>query len=435
MVSHRGIYKDKNAQSNVDEPANELYYMRLQTLWSELKRQHKPFWWLCVYFLFEYIRPQSLYPAIDIIPWGLTCLMLVLVFSILDRETKWVPSSANKTIIIFSVVVALSIMVAHSPIAALNKIDIYLSWLILYFAFIAIVNNENKLILFIVFFLLINFKMSQFGARNFLLHGYSSYGVSGSPGWFKDAGDLGHQMIVFVCFSIAFIVALKKYWSRTKFVLFSLAPITGMLTIIATASRGVQLGIACTALWFILKSKGGLKVLLLISAAGVVFYNLLPPEMISEFRNAGEDSTSQQRLILWDIGWETLKEHPFLGVGYYNWLEYCSSQYPFGIPGTRRDHCLVIHNTYISAGTELGFIGLSLYLLLVLTVFRLNYRTRKLARDKNDFLYFMAHGSDGGLVGFLVASTFFDMLFYPIFWVQLGISVAINNIAGKLAHD
>ena len=53
-------------------------------------------------------------------------------------------------------------------------------------------------------------------------------------------------------------------------------PITGLVTIIATTSRGVQLGIVATGFWFLLKSGNGIKGIAGILIVGLLFYMLLP---------------------------------------------------------------------------------------------------------------------------------------------------------------
>jgi hypothetical protein len=46
----------------------------------------------------------------------------------------------------------------------------------------------------------------------------------------------------------------------------------------------------------------------------------------------------------------------------------------------------------------------------------------------------VAHGLDGGLVGYLVSTFFFSELFYPVIWVQLSMTVALHQISKMGAH-
>ena len=52
------------AKKTVDIGISDLYAMKFASLWQALKQEHLSLWMLCFYFLFEYVRPQSLYPVI-----------------------------------------------------------------------------------------------------------------------------------------------------------------------------------------------------------------------------------------------------------------------------------------------------------------------------------------------------------------------------------
>lgn len=408
----------------------DFYAIRPKQIWSGLKQESPAFWWLCIYIFFEYVRPQTLYPIIDILPYGQISLLLTCFTAIADKNIKWVKNSGSLLLILFFMIVILSSVLAFKPSISFGKIDIMVNWVILYFLIITIINTEKKFIGFLLVFFLVNFKMSQYGFRSFVTQGYTSFGVSGSPGWFKDSGDLGIQMILFVSLSAAFILALKDYWGRNKKLLMYLMPLTGLITIIATTSRGVQLGIIATGVWFLLKARNGIKGLVGILIIGLLFYALLPERMLNEYSSAGDDRTSQARLALWSFGGEVIRDHPVLGVGYYNWIDYCNFMNPDGIAGKK--YCLVAHNTYVTATAEIGITGLIVYVILMLFILILNARTRANAKQRNNkFILYIAHGLDGGVIGFIVATIFFSVLFYPMIYVQLAMTVALYEISKK----
>ena len=415
-------------QNKVD--IQDYYAVRPKLIWRGVKKESPAFWWLCIYFFFEYVRPQKLYPVIDILPYASIALLLACFYALTDRSVKWVSNFGNSLFIVFFIVVILSSVLAFRPSVSFDKIDIILSWIILYFLILTIVNTEKRFIVFLLLFFLVNFKMSQFGFRSFITQGYTTFGVSGSPGWFKDSADLGIEMIIFVSLSTAFILALKDYWGQNKKLLMYLMPLTGLVTIIATTSRGAQLGILSTGIWFALKSRNGIKGLAGILIVGLIFYTLLPERMLDEFRSAGDDSTSQTRLALWSFGGEVIRDHPVLGVGYYNWVDYCDFMNPSGIG--KYDHCLVAHNSYVTATAEIGITGGTVYVILMLFILVLNARTRVHARQtKNNFILYITHGLDGGLIGYAISTIFFTVYFYPMLYVQLAMTVALYEISKK----
>ncbi len=412
----------------------DLYALKLQPVWQAVKYEGWSFKWLCIYFLFEYVRPASIYPQLDILPWTQLSLLFAVFSAFLDKKAVWVRNAGNVLIVLFFIVVLLSSVFAFRSSVSWDMIDIAVNWVIVYFLIVTVINTRQRLFLFLLLFLLVNLKMSAHGFLSFAGRGftYTKWGVVGPPGWFGDSGDFGIAMLVYIGIAIGVIVANRHLWGRYKRLFFYYMPFTGMMTVIGTSSRGALLGMLAMGAWFLMKSRNGIKALVLFSVVAALLYAVLPDEMFQEFESAGEDSTSQDRLVHWEFGLEVIKRHPLLGVGYENWLAYCNYVNPNGLGFN--DRCRLPHNTYISAGSELGLVGLFLYVSLVLYLFRLNARTRKvLAQKPESLLYYCSYGLDAGLVGYLVASVFFTVLFYPIFWVQFGLTVAIHRLSVEYA--
>lgn len=406
------------------------YALSVRAILRGLKQETAVFWWLCIYFFFEYVRPQSVYPAIDFLPWAQATLAITCITFFFDKTIKRVGDPANVMFVSFYVLVFLSILTAFNPDAAWDNITIIIVWVLMYFLVTNVINTKERLFIFILLFLLVNFKMSQHGAYSYASRGfsYAKWGVKGTPGWFSDSGDFGVAMTVFVPLSMAFVLALRERWSKLKTLVMLLFPVTGVITIMGTASRGAQLGMLATGLWFLLKNKNGIKAATVIGLLGWILYSTLPEQMLEEYQSAGDDDTSMDRLEHWAFGMEVVKEFPILGVGYKSWLRYCNFMNPNGLGN--KAGCRLPHNTYLSAAAGIGIPAFILYMAMMLYSFVLNRKTRLLAKQSGDkFFAYMAHGLDGGMVGFAVATIFFTVLFYPIFWLQLALTVALHHVA------
>ncbi|RLA18699.1 MAG: hypothetical protein DRQ62_13175 [Gammaproteobacteria bacterium] len=147
----------------------------------------------------------------------------------------------------------------------------------------------------------------------------------------------------------------------------------------------------------------------------------------------GDDKTSLSRFEYWSYGWEVIKDHPLLGVGFNNWLSYAYYAVPDGVAFGKTE---LPHNIYIQVAAESGFLGLFTFLALVIYAFVLNSRTRKIAvRINHKFYYYMTYGFDMGLVGYLVAGTFVTVFYYPFFWVQIAMIVALHSISRSLSGE
>ena len=430
-------FSKRSNQTEVD--ISDYYAIKPRAIWRGLKQESPAFWWLCIYLFLEYVRPATLYPAIDILPWTQISLLMVCVTAFSDKTIKWVSGTGNFLIILFFILVLLSSLFAFRPSLSWNAIDIPVNWVIVYFLIITVVNTETRFFVFVLLFLLVNFKMSQHGFFSFANRGfsYTNWGVTGAPGWWRDSGDFGIAMTIFFPLASAFALALKEYWGRYKKLFFYFLPITGMVTIVATSSRGAQLGMIAVGVWFLLKRRGGIKTIISILILGWLLYQIVPDRMFAEYRSAGEDPTSVDRLEHWKFGMDVISDYPVLGVGYHNWLVYCNFMNPngLGIRGT----CRLPHNTYIEAAADLGVIAFLIYIWMAMYILRLNARTRTYAEQfNNKLIVYLSHGLDGGLIGYLVSTMFFSELFFPDFWIQLAMTVSLHEISRKkslLCHN
>jgi hypothetical protein len=65
----------------------------------------------------------------------------------------------------------------------------------------------------------------------------------------------------------------------------------------------------------------------------------------------------------------------------------------------------------------------------------LNARSRsraKRAGPQGRLTYHLAIGFDGALIGYMVSGFFVTVLYYPYFWINLAMTVALNTVAKRL---
>ena len=136
------------------------------------------------------------------------------------------------------------------------------------------------------------------------------------------------------------------------------------------------------------------------------------------------------------------KDHPFLGVGYENWVPYYSSNYAaksgivqrLNVRGERVVE--VSHNSFIEIMSQLGYTGLALFCSLLGAIWYVNGRTRRVLKhlgERGRFMKQMSLGLDAGVVGFAVAGFFMAVAFYPFLWFQLAMTAGLHAAALGLA--
>lgn len=408
---------------------DQLYRLRPRALWLAFKSEPAYFWMLCFYLFLEYVRPQTIYPAIDVIPYAQLAITTTAVLYLLNARRAPTKSPANILMGLFLITILISSAFAYVPGEAFRSLHVFFAWFIVYYLIINVVNTEKRFFVFLFLYILWNFKMTQHGFLSWASRGfgYEGWGVTGAPGWFHNSGEFGIQLSMFIPLSIYFVWALQHYWGFIKTALLLLLPVTALGSVVATNSRGALLAVAAAACWMVLKSNRKIAAVVLALAASLVVYLNIPEQSLARLQASGADYTSHTRMQRWKDGISIMNDHPLFGVGYGNWMRYYSENYPpfvgvepWGLP----------HNIFIDAGAELGYTGLTLFVLMMLYVFMTNHRTRKLALlIDNRFIYYMTHALDAGMVGFIVSGSFVSVLFYPYFWVALAFTVALNNVA------
>lgn len=405
-----------------------LYRLKAREIWEFLLRQPLSYWFICGYLFFEYVRPQVIYPAIE--DWPLPQAFLLLSVGALLAEGKLVRrfNWADGTLIFFGIVVFASASLAWNPSYAFHDIKVVVNWLLVYYLITTLVDTEKRFLVFMFSFLLYSLKMSQHATRSWALGGFDfrAWGVAGAPGWFTNSGEFAIQMTIFIPLAVYFILALRKHWERWKVWLMWLVPVTGVIGILASSSRGGQLGLVAVVVVMAAKSRKKVRALGALVLVVVSAFLLLPEQQIERFESIGEDDTSQSRLIYWDHAIEITNRHPVLGIGYDNWIPYYRTYYN---PGGELPHSI-----YLEAASELGYTGVFAFLLLIGATLYLNRRTRRIAlrcRGDPSFLYYMAHGLDVALVGFLASGAFVTVLFYPFLWINLAMTSSLYTVARK----
>jgi putative inorganic carbon (hco3(-)) transporter len=405
---------------------SRLGRMRFREIWSYLLRQPMAFKVLLIYVFFEYVRPQGIYDVIR--GWPLTSWSIILCagFWVLDGMKLRKFTVADGLILLFTAIVLLSTITAYSPPHAFEDVGpSFLVWVLVFMLITVIVNSEDRFFVFTLFWMLWSFKMSQHGVRGFVERGFSftSWGINCAPQFFQNSGECGIQMSIFVPISLYFYLGIKRYLTSWRKWMMLFIPISGAITIMASSSRGAQLALAAVLLWIVLRSRQRVKALFWTGILAGAMYALLPAEQMDRFRSMGTDDTSMSRRQYWADGIEIMNDYPVTGIGFDNWLVYYRTRYnPVGeLP----------HNIFVEAGSELGYPGLLALVAMIIATFVLNRRTRVLAlslgSENGEFLWNMGHGLDGALIGFMVSGFFVTVLYYPFFWFNLAMTVALHT--------
>ena len=148
-------------------------------------------------------------------------------------------------------------------------------------------------------------------------------------------------------------------------VFYAICSIFGALCILLTWSRGAWLGLFGVTLMFLLCYSQKTRFLLRFSPLVLFAIPLLPNNFKGRLYSIGDlgESSIRYRLQTWQGTWQMLASHPVgIGVGERAWR----TIYPhFAVSGTKT--VMHAHNVFLQVATELGSVGLLVFLLLVAT--------------------------------------------------------------------
>ena len=184
----------------------------------------------------------------------------------------------------------------------------------------------------------------------------------------------------------------------------------------------------------LLKGRLSLRNFILAGLVGYVVYLAIPDAQMARFTAAGDDQTSQQRLLYWKRGIEMIQSHPVLGVGLRNFPSYFERNYPQDMLYA---HAQLPHNIFIEVGTDAGYLGLGVFVALIIKTMLLARRINRLASHPAMAGYMfvpLAKGLMAALWGFLIAGQFVTVTYYPFFWVNLAMMVCLANVTAQTAR-
>ncbi len=393
----------------------------LKALRDGLKGQDFIFYLGLVYIVLNYLRPQSIYPFLDILPWMQVTILIGFVAMVANNRLKF--TVTHFLVLLFATLAWLSAMTSLYPdISSRNMTTPFIFALEVLFLSNCVKNVKQLQLLLIVFFLCI-FKMSFFGARVWAGRGFgfTDWGIQGPTGFFQNSGEFSLLMAMCSVMSVPLILYMKSkpyiYW---------LLPLTAVMTVMGASSRGSQLALLAGAIYLlIVYKKISIKHLMYTAALVAVVWTFLPEEQKARFETAGSDQTSTTRLNYWEAGIDMAKDHPLLGVGFQAFPEHYHRFYKVSdgsYLSTRRE---VAHNTPVQVASTLGIPALILYLVFHFSVFSGGSLLKK-RKDPGPDLVFLENfrlSLNGAVITYFVGAFFMSLAFYPYIYFLLALSI------------
>ena len=246
---------------------------------------------------------------------------------------------------------------------------------------------------------------------------------------FVDPNDFGAYIISVLPLTFLF---LNRSLSRLKRIALLAVCLLGLYCLFRTSSRGAWLGfLAGISIYFFIYNK---KIAISIPIVIVMLLMVTPKgfdRVAGLFKQ--EKNTVWERKVLWNSALDMIKEQPVLGKGVNTFSKYFPKYKPADYPDLR-----YAHNSYLQMWSEIGIVGLLLFLSIPVFILAKAWRNIKMKA---------AQGASGltllglisGYIGFLVHSfvdnNLFSLMLTTLFWVFSAYIVALNTIISANLKD
>lgn len=391
---------------------------------AALKGQDALFYLGCFYVILHYLRPTYIYPQLDFLPWMRLTILAGLVAMVATNRFKLV---WNHVLVFFFLLFAwLASVYSMYPQTSAEGTMPLLFLLEVLFLSSCVKNVQQFKVLMIIFFLSI-FKMSSFGARVWASRGFgfADWGIAGPPGFFNNSGEFSLLMAVAFALAVPLIVALKP-----KTIVYWALPVTAAMTVLGANSRGSQLAlvIGCVYLLLVYRKVRIKNIIAAIILASVVWF-ILPEEQKERIYGAGEDGTSNARIVYWEAGIDMALENPWFGVGYRAFPEHFDIYYRGLDSRLTITRLEVAHNSLVEVASTLGLPALFFYLLMHLALMKKTKPSGRLPETDQDVVVHMSRALSAATIVYFVGAFFMSIAFYPYIYFLLSLKIMLNNVA------
>jgi O-antigen ligase len=422
---------------------------------------------LYLYLLITYLRPQDLLGFLVVLRPNIFLLALTVISLIVHRKmegnTRITLLRNDKLFLAFLVAAVLSNVTSIWFSSSMETTIELLKMMLFYFAAVMLLDNYQRVKRYIVYYLLsmgfvslvqiftyLTVGLSRTtgkGGYGIIINGVqvlggggpaqaSAEGVNGVGGYsihfLANASELGLGLCI--AYPLAYALMRGSNHRLLRLISFLLI-VMFIVSIVFTGSRGAFVGFVATLLYILHKEKKLLVGLVVLAALSGPAIYLVSDQYVQRIKSIGEyeeDESVGIRLQLWRAAVNMVADYPVFGVGTGNFpVAYGSSYRAKGSASLYWSP----HNVFVQIITEMGLVGITVYVLFIAAIFGINRRTRKLLAEAKQLklLIHFTHGVDVATVGYIVAGQFITATYYPhLFQLSVWAS-ALYLIAAKAA--
>jgi len=207
-----------------------------------------------------------------------------------------------------------------------------------------------------------------------------------------------------------------------------------VVAILGTYSRGGFIGFAALVAFAFMRSRNKLGYLLAVCAVVIPALMFMPDSFFARLHTIHDyanDSSFQGRVIAWHVAYDYARDHFPFGAGFYGpqLAEVFRIYYP-------QEMMHAAHSIYFQVLGEQGFVGLALYLIILLVSFWKTSQLKRLALKQPGTAWAAELASMIwlSLLVFCLSGAALSMAYYDLFVILAGLLVALGHQLAPRAH-
>ncbi len=399
-----------------------------------------PYLGVFIYLLFEYLRPYDMIPALLPlkIPMAVISVTTVSWLIRLSRTKNLVWNDFTWLYFGFVALIAFTVVSAENYYYALQVFREAFVVFLMFLAAVNIIDRYDRLRKLVWLMLLIHFFLAIKGIYNYAFSdiggaGQHTSGVVGTS-FLADENDFALALNVIIPFTFFTLVYSKRFYSRA----ISLVILVGLVFgVVSSFSRGGWVGLVAVMGFCLMRTKRKLVSFSLAAVLAVVLLLVAPGEYWEEINTISDtgESTAVTRLHYWKAAVKMFLDYPIVGVGADNggifMPEYVSG---WDSPATQWGRAF--HGTLPQVLAELGIIGITLYIAMIVLAVRYLLRVRRDALVSGGQLEAVRYADSitGGIVAFLVTGAFLSTAYFPQLWTLFTLAMVLVRCQRRAAE-
>lgn len=205
------------------------------------------------------------------------------------------------------------------------------------------------------------------------------------------------------------------------------------LAIPFTYSRGGVLGLGCVLSILFAGSKRRLLALPLVGLAAVLLFTLAPEKWVARIQTIEtyeQDQSAMSRLAAWRVGYQIANDSPLFGGGF--WVFNHAETYHKYAPQYEHKETDA-HSIYFSVLGEHGYVGLGLFISLVLCTLGSLFSAYRLGRQYMGLSWVSDYSQmlGAGIVAYLVSGAFLSVAYFDLAWHFFALVVVLKELAKR----